>query len=154
MSNMEDINVNDEKGDIAEHVEASPADIEALKSRHRDQRADDAAALIDEAGGQFEISSADRKRVLRKIDFWVCVPLCIVYTIQSLDKGSINYASVFNFQTDANLVGSQYSWLSSCVTRQCLDSRPGADTLLSSSSKPCRVTLWSCARSSTGSCST
>jgi hypothetical protein len=76
---------------------------------------DDAAQLLAQAGGHVDVTEEDRKRVLRKIDLWVCVPMCIVYCIQSLDKGSITYAAVFNLQADTGLVGAQYSWLSRWV---------------------------------------
>ncbi|KAG5420573.1 hypothetical protein I9W82_002454 [Candida metapsilosis] len=51
------------------------------------------------------------KRVLRKID-WRLIPLlCITYTLQFLDKLSLNYASAYSFKEDLNLVGQRYSWV-------------------------------------------
>jgi hypothetical protein len=44
------------------------------------------------------------------------MPMCIVYTIQSLEKASITYAAIFNLQADTHLHGSEYSWLSRWVT--------------------------------------
>ena len=41
--------------------------------------------------------------------------ICYIYFCQQLDKSSLSYASVFGIQTDANLVGQDYSWLSSIV---------------------------------------
>ena len=108
----------DTKEGLTQHVEANELDPESGPKRRKgvNRQMDDAAALLEEAGlatGQLEASPEERKRVLRKIDLYVCVPMCIVYCIQSLDKGSISYASVFDLQTASNLVGSQYSWLSS-----------------------------------------
>ena len=79
-----------------QHLELTDRDVEtgAIKKRGVNTQIDDAARLLEEAGGQITISPADRKRVLRKIDLWVCVPMCIVYCIQSLDKGSVSSAAV------------------------------------------------------------
>lgn len=38
-----------------------------------------------------------------------------VYMLQQLDKMTISQAAVFNLQEEANLQGSEYSWLTSCV---------------------------------------
>jgi len=75
---------------------------------------DDAARILAEAG-TIEYTPQEHKRVLRKIDLFVCLPMCLTYFIQQLDKSSVSYAAVFGLQTEANLVGSEYSWLSSIV---------------------------------------
>jgi hypothetical protein len=70
------------------HVENTDVEADGKPVYHSD-KVDDVAYILDQAAGeQIEISEQDRKRILRKIDLWVCVPLCIVYTIQSLDKVS------------------------------------------------------------------
>ncbi|KAF1969488.1 allantoin permease [Bimuria novae-zelandiae CBS 107.79] len=54
---------------------------------------------------------AERKIVLRKID-WVIMPMiCITYTIQFLDKLSLNYASAYTLIPDLGLQGQRYSWV-------------------------------------------
>ncbi|KAF2675785.1 allantoin permease [Lentithecium fluviatile CBS 122367] len=54
---------------------------------------------------------AERKIVLRKID-WVIMPMiCITYTIQFLDKLSLNYASAYTLIPDLSLEGQRYSWV-------------------------------------------
>ena len=100
------VGIDEEKGDVIDHI-----DYVAHRKDHH-HLADDAAEILEQAGDPIEITEQDRKRVLRKIDFWVAVPLCIVYTIQSMDKATLAYASVFNLLTDTHLVGQQYSWLS------------------------------------------
>ncbi len=52
------------------------------KRRGANTQVDDAARILDSAGGQFDITPEDRKRILRKVDLFVCVPMCIIYTIQ------------------------------------------------------------------------
>jgi hypothetical protein len=45
---------------------------------------DDAAKLLAEAGGHVEYTAADSNRVRRTIDFYVCLPMCLVYFIQQV----------------------------------------------------------------------
>ncbi|KAH5582008.1 hypothetical protein HBI24_120460 [Parastagonospora nodorum] len=54
---------------------------------------------------------AERKIVLRKID-WIIMPMiCITYTIQFLDKLSLNYANAYTLTPDLGLQGQRYSWV-------------------------------------------
>ncbi|KAF1848617.1 allantoin permease [Cucurbitaria berberidis CBS 394.84] len=54
---------------------------------------------------------AERKVVLRKID-WVIMPMiCITYTIQFLDKLSLNYANAYTLTPDLGLQGARYGWV-------------------------------------------
>ncbi|KAH7378235.1 major facilitator superfamily domain-containing protein [Pyrenochaeta sp. MPI-SDFR-AT-0127] len=54
---------------------------------------------------------AERKAVLRKID-WVIMPMiCITYTIQFLDKLSLNYANAYTLTPDLGLQGARYGWV-------------------------------------------
>lgn len=75
----------------------------------------DVAAQILKDAGPVEVSEEDNRRILRKIDSRVLVALVIVYVLQQLDKSSVGYTSVFGIVADTHLVGTQYSWLSSCV---------------------------------------
>lgn len=132
-----DSSLEDEKV-LTEHIEVSHAvtrdDLERGRTkRTANTQLDDAAKLLEDAGGHVEYTHAENKRVLRLIDFYVCLPMCLVYFIQQvgylsntviaesyanisqLDKASVSYAAVFNLQVEANLVGTQYSWLSSVV---------------------------------------
>lgn len=54
-----------------------------------------------------------RRRVLRKIDLHIMPLLMFTYCLQYLDKSSINFASVYGLKDGTNLVGQDYSWLSS-----------------------------------------
>lgn len=58
---------------------------------------------------------AEEKRVLRKIDRRVLPLMLGAYFLQQLDKSSLSYASVFDLQADAHLVGLEYSWLGSIL---------------------------------------
>ncbi|KAF4554125.1 MFS-type transporter-like protein 80 [Elsinoe fawcettii] len=54
-------------------------------------------------------SEADSKRILRKTDLWMLSLLCMVYFLQSADKGIIGLTAVYGLKTDAKLVGNDYS---------------------------------------------
>ncbi|RSH94851.1 hypothetical protein EHS25_004657 [Saitozyma podzolica] len=87
-----------------------------LKTGHLPgKNAEEAARILEAAGGGIEYTLADNKRILRKIDLFVCVPMCLTYLLQQLDKSSLSYAAVFDLQTDTHLVGTQYAWLTSVV---------------------------------------
>ncbi|CVL07444.1 related to allantoate permease [Fusarium mangiferae] len=53
------------------------------------------------------------KKVLRRIDLCLMPLLLVSYTLQFLDKQSLNFASIMGIIDDLDLVGSRYSWCSS-----------------------------------------
>ncbi|ORX39563.1 major facilitator superfamily domain-containing protein [Kockovaella imperatae] len=100
--------------DIPTHQDVVDVEVAAPKYAANTQL-DDAAKLLAEAGGHVEYTRAEGRRVLRKIDLYVCLPMCLVYFIQQMDKSSLSWSAVFSIQAEAHLVGVEYSWLSSCV---------------------------------------
>jgi predicted MFS family arabinose efflux permease len=54
-------------------------------------------------------TDADNKRILRKTDIYMLSLLCMVYFLQSADKGIIGLTAVYGLKDDANLVGNQYA---------------------------------------------
>ena len=54
-------------------------------------------------------TDADNKRILRKTDMYMLSLLCMVYFLQSADKGIIGLTAVYGLKTDAKLVGNDYS---------------------------------------------
>lgn len=60
-----------------------------------------------------DVDPAEARRVLRKIDVHILPLLMVTYCLQYLDKSSINFASVYGLKEGTNLVGQDYSWLSS-----------------------------------------
>nr|WVH01934.1 allantoate transporter [Naematelia aurantialba] len=79
------------------------------------EKGEEAARILKAAGGGIEYTLADSKRILRRIDIFVCVPMCLTYLLQQLDKSSVSYGAVFDLQKETGLVGTQYSWLTSIV---------------------------------------
>jgi uncharacterized protein YqeY len=56
-----------------------------------------------------EIDEATNRRLKRLIDTRVMVVMVITYLIQTLDKGTMSYASIMGIQEDNHLVGQQVS---------------------------------------------
>ncbi|KAM9888883.1 hypothetical protein OXX69_012975, partial [Metschnikowia pulcherrima] len=50
-------------------------------------------------------------RIRRKVDWRIMPVLCITYTLQFLDKLSLNYASAYSLKEDLGLAGQRYSWV-------------------------------------------
>ncbi|WWC95843.1 hypothetical protein V866_002710 [Kwoniella sp. B9012] len=101
----------DEKESAIEHVER----VEASTAKGRAKKYEDDAAEILRQAGNLEYTVEDDKRVLRKIDRWVLIPMFFTYTLVHLDKNALSYGAVFDLQKETHLVGSQYSWLSSSL---------------------------------------
>lgn len=115
---------NKEATDTA-HVEAAP-DLEqvtsaaepaktSLTASGKKQARDKAAEFLSQAGHPIVVTPADDKRILRKIDWNLLPVILFVYCLQSLDKTTLSYASVFGLSQDANLEKNQLSWLGSIV---------------------------------------
>lgn len=76
---------------------------------------DKAAQFLKQADHPVVVTPADNDRVRRKIDMRLLPIMLFVYCLQSLDKTTLSYASVFGIIQDTNLVGDQFSWLGSIV---------------------------------------
>lgn len=83
---------------------------------------DDNYALY-KSGREIEVSPAEQKRVLRKIDFRIIPILFVTYMLQYLDKNSINFSSVYGLQKGTHLKAQDYSWLGISPTSQLYLSR-------------------------------
>ncbi|EGX93553.1 allantoate permease [Cordyceps militaris CM01] len=97
--------------DVA-HLEGA-SDVDAPKSVPHGQ--DKAALFLQQAGHQVLVTPADDRRVLRRIDLRLLPILLFVYCLQSLDKTTLSYASVFGLLADTGLQGDEFSWLGSVV---------------------------------------
>ncbi|TRM68252.1 major facilitator superfamily domain-containing protein [Schizophyllum amplum] len=65
--------------------------------------------------GPIEIDDATNRRLRSMIHKRVLVVMVVTYFAQTLDKGTINFASIMGIVDDTHLVGQQYSWLTTCV---------------------------------------
>jgi hypothetical protein len=90
------------------HQELSiSADEKGLK--HLGQADEETSRYV--AGPAIEIDAATNKRLFWKINRRILVIQLITYFCQSLDKGTLNFASIMGIKDDANLVGQEYQWL-------------------------------------------
>lgn len=89
-----------------------PDPVAAIKTK---SGRDKAAQFLKQANHQVAITPADNARVLRRIDLRILPLILFTYCLQSLDKTTLSYASVFGLIEDTNLHGDQFSWLGSVV---------------------------------------
>ncbi|PVH14739.1 uncharacterized protein CXQ87_005015 [Candidozyma duobushaemuli] len=54
---------------------------------------------------------AEIKNIRWKVDLRIVPILCVTYTLQYLDKLSLNYASAYSLKEDLGLHGQRYSWV-------------------------------------------
>ncbi|SNX85111.1 related to allantoate permease [Melanopsichium pennsylvanicum] len=63
------------------------------------------------AGAPIKVSDADNKRLFWKINRRILSIMLVTYFCQSLDKGTLNFASIMHIKRDAHLGGQEYQWL-------------------------------------------
>ncbi|EMD63378.1 hypothetical protein GGP41_005951 [Bipolaris sorokiniana] len=98
------------------------SNVETTESIHKptdekNRKGKDKAAELLASNERIVVTLEENKRVLKKIDLIILPILLSVYFLQSLDKTTLSYASVFGLIEDANLdpKSQQYSWLGSIV---------------------------------------
>ncbi|KAI5118501.1 hypothetical protein M0805_004001 [Coniferiporia weirii] len=64
-------------------------------------------------GAVTEFTSQELKRIRRKIDWHLLPLLCLIYTVQFVDKGTLASASILGLISDNNLTVDQFNTLSS-----------------------------------------
>jgi hypothetical protein len=101
----------DLKTGVYDHVEVG----ERRASTAPSERGDKAKDLLAHAGHTVELTPESNKRVLSLIDKRILPVVLFIYFLQSLDKATLSYASVFGLVKGAHLHGLQYSWLGSVV---------------------------------------
>lgn len=127
--------MSESKNDPHYRADIGKADVEATEAIHKPVGAThgkDKAAELLASTDRIVVTSAENKRVLRKIDLVILPILLSVYFLQSLDKTTLSYASVFGLITDAGLDpnSTQYSWLGSIVYIAQLVMQPVVAVLL------------------------
>jgi MFS family permease len=90
---------------------AFPVDIEngEIKSTRPEKNADVALDFLRHEGNVPEMTAADEKRLLRKIDVMIMPLMWCCYCLQYLDKTLINYANVMGLQENTGMSGDQFS---------------------------------------------
>lgn len=93
----------------------SVADQARGQSRAETSTRDKAAEVLKDTGHSAVLTPENNARVLRKIDLRILPIILGIYFLQSLDKATLAYGSVFGLIQKAHLHGLQYSWLGSVV---------------------------------------
>ncbi|KAK4048372.1 hypothetical protein OIO90_005842 [Microbotryomycetes sp. JL221] len=76
-----------------------------------------ASASLEEAKtngvglGDLEYTAEEDKALLRRIDWFLLPVCCFSYGIQFIDRTSLSSSAIFGLIEDNNLVGRQFSWL-------------------------------------------
>lgn len=91
---------HDNDNDVDNEIQASRVDNEIL-------------GYIEEKA--VEIDDETNRILRRKINIRVLPVMVVTYFLQALDKGTLSFASIMGIREDANLVGQQYSWLTTCT---------------------------------------
>lgn len=107
--------------DVITTVPSTPSSVEDLDDTYE----------VYKRGGDIDITDAEAKAVLRKIDRRIVPLLFFIYMLQYLDKNAINFASVFGLDQGTHMTGQDYSWLgeeaflqfNSSLTVQSVDRR-------------------------------
>lgn len=110
--------VDTEKGSVSYDEHTLPSTTHFNQKLHGTRKledVDEAAEILAQAEESIILTPEEDRRILRLIDRGVLPVLLLVYFLQQLDKSSLSYTSVFGIVSEANLVGKQYSWLSSVV---------------------------------------
>ncbi|KAH8597582.1 MFS transporter [Bisporella sp. PMI_857] len=77
--------------------------------------------LVDKELAQYasdipvHIDEATNSRLKKSIDRRVLVVMIVTYFLQSVDKGTLGFASIMGIQKDTGLHGQQYSWLTTII---------------------------------------
>jgi len=94
------------------HVETSSPQKWHLSSKAKD--GDTALALFSNPDELHKTISPANERALQwKIDLMILPYLAVCYAFFYIDKTTLSYAAIFGIKDNLNLVGTQYSWLSS-----------------------------------------
>ncbi|RDX44014.1 MFS general substrate transporter [Lentinus brumalis] len=70
--------------------------------------------FASQSQGPVEIDEETDRRLRWMIHKRVLLVMVVTYFAQTLDKGTINFASIMGIVEDTHLVGQQYSWLTTC----------------------------------------
>lgn len=101
-----------EAGTVAVHVERH--DTADFKKEAFISQAPDEQIARYTAGPPIEIDGATNKRLFWKINRRILVIQLVTYFCQSLDKGTLNFASIMGIKKDAHLIGQEVGFQLLC----------------------------------------
>lgn len=68
---------------------------------------------VENADQHLEIDEKAFKKIRRKIDFYILPVICILYSLQFMDKLTNSYAAILGLRTDLKMKGDMYAWTGS-----------------------------------------
>ncbi|KAG2730711.1 hypothetical protein G9P44_006288 [Scheffersomyces stipitis] len=105
--------------DVVEHIENVDTGVinsdENLESGLPNKNVIDSDVLEYMEDVAISIDDETNKRLRRMINTRILPCMIGTYFLQALDKGTLSFASIMGIRDDANLVGQQYSWLTTCT---------------------------------------
>ncbi|KAK0322584.1 hypothetical protein LTR54_001178 [Friedmanniomyces endolithicus] len=106
--------IHEKDADITHAETASAVEHHAKWKVSKAGDGDAAMALFNSPDEIHEpIDPAEEARVVRKIDLMILPYLAVCYAFFYIDKTTLSYAAIFGIRKDLDLVGQEYSWLSS-----------------------------------------
>ena len=101
----QDTQHTDAIGQDVAHLERMTT-VDDLEDKNAHSRMD--REVAEYAGAErIEIDAATDKRLKRMIDKRILVVMVVTYFMQALDKGTISFVAIMNFNKDNGLVGQQ-----------------------------------------------
>lgn len=95
-----------------EQVVSATDTIEPVKDIHAViGKGGDKANVFLAEHGEVAFDYEEERQVLRRIDRRILPLILGAYFFQQLDKSALSYTSIFGLNEDANLKGTEYSWL-------------------------------------------
>ncbi|PSK39940.1 hypothetical protein C7M61_001751 [Candidozyma pseudohaemuli] len=116
---------SDEK--LKTSVSIAPADVESQKNEittivsphtgkpiHLTATGDDAMDYVmSHDGDKVELDPETDRKLVRKIDLYLLPLICLLYSVQFMDKMSNSYAAVMGLREDLDMHGDMYAWTGS-----------------------------------------
>ncbi|ORX38049.1 major facilitator superfamily domain-containing protein [Kockovaella imperatae] len=102
---------------VSEHIEqdapATKQDAHVDVGQIQQQNADLFYEALERFGNDGDIDPEVEKKLVRRLDWKILIPIGICYFYYYVDKTTLSYAAIFGIKDSLHLHGTQYSWLSS-----------------------------------------
>lgn len=113
MSDKKELNVYVELAESCEPVAAVISTKTGQQVNHAGGVDDAMEFVLSHEEKHEPIDEATNRRILWKIDLYLLPLICLLYSVQFMDKLSNSYASIMGLRTDLKMTGQMYSWTGS-----------------------------------------
>ncbi|KAL8664900.1 MAG: hypothetical protein Q9168_007812 [Polycauliona sp. 1 TL-2023] len=104
--------ISDVKGDSSSRDTSSSHKHPVIDKEHHvphNQDIDQAYWYVQDSNNAVEATPAELRRLRRKIDFWIVPIMFACYTMQFIDKVSLNYAAVMGLNKELKLKANEFT---------------------------------------------